>query len=141
MTPPTRLFSVAQANATLPLVSRIVEDLLVLHPQWREAVSAFDLAQLDSNASAESVVAREARERANRLAQDIAACLAELEQIGCSFRGFDLGLVDFPAERNGEVVSLCWQSGEPRVEHWHDTEAGFAGRQPIDSEFHESGSR
>ena len=119
-------------------MARIVSDLLTLHPQWREAVSTFELEQLDADAKAETLIAREARERANRLAEEIAACLAELEQVGCSFRGFDLGLVDFPAERQGEIVSLCWQAGEPSVEHWHQAEAGFAGRQPVDHAFEEA---
>jgi hypothetical protein len=28
-------------------------------------------------------------------------------------------------------VYLCWQHGEPRVAHWHEIDAGFAGRQPL----------
>src|SRR5690606_41853028 len=40
-----RHFTPASANATLPLVSRIVDDLMTLHPQWRQAVSAFALEQ------------------------------------------------------------------------------------------------
>ena len=41
------------------------------------------------------------------------------------------GLIDFYHERDGQVVYLCWQLGEPDIEWWHDTEAGFAGRQPL----------
>ena len=42
-----------------------------------------------------------------------------------------LGLVDFPAERDGELVYLCWQFGEPEVAFWHGIDDGFAGRQPL----------
>ena len=44
------------------------------------------------------------------------------------------GLLDFPSDRNGEVVELCWLHGEPEVAHWHRIGAGFAGRQPLDED-------
>ena len=42
------------------------------------------------------------------------------------------GLIDFPARRGDRIVLLCWQldDGE-QIEWWHDTDAGFAGRQPL----------
>ena len=43
----------------------------------------------------------------------------------------ETGLIDFPAERDGRVIYLCWKRGEPRVEHWHEVEDGFAGRQTL----------
>lgn len=41
------------------------------------------------------------------------------------------GLVDFPGEREGERVWLCWLLGEERVAHWHPLDTGFAGRRPL----------
>jgi hypothetical protein len=46
-------------------------------------------------------------------------------------KDLDAGLVDFPSEREGELVLLCWQLGEERVAWWHTLEGGFAGRQPL----------
>ena len=43
------------------------------------------------------------------------------------------GLVDFPAWRHGHEVYLCWRLGEPDVAHWHELDAGFAGRRPLDA--------
>jgi hypothetical protein len=127
-----RHFTVAQANATLPLVRRIVFDLLDLHPRWRAAVVAFEAEQALTTAAGETDAARDARLEAGRLAGEIEACLEELEQVGCVFKGFDAGLVDFPSTLDGRDIYLCWQHGEPAVEHWHDIDAGFGGRQPID---------
>lgn len=135
MTDTTRSFTVESANATLPLVSRIVDDLMRLHPAWRQAVTAYELAQDAESGLAESAVAREARLEAGRLAGEIEGCLEELEQVGCLFRGFELGLVDFPSHRDGREVYLCWHHGESEVAHWHDRDAGFPGRQPIDAAF------
>jgi hypothetical protein len=68
---------------------------------------------------------------AERLAQEIERFVAELEALGVQFKGFDLGLVDFPSERDGRPVLLCWKLNEPAVAHWHEVEDGFAGRQPL----------
>jgi hypothetical protein len=43
----------------------------------------------------------------------------------------ETGLVDFPAERAGERVYLCWRLGEDHVGHWHPLDTGFAGRRPL----------
>ncbi len=130
-----RYFTPDSANATLPLVSRIVSDLLRLHPQWRQAVTEFELAQDGAQSSTETEDARRARLAAGQLAGEIEACLDELEQIGCLFRGFEEGLVDFPSQHDGRVVCLCWQHGESEVSHWHELDAGFPGRQPLDASF------
>ncbi|MSQ40339.1 MAG: DUF2203 family protein [Dehalococcoidia bacterium] len=41
------------------------------------------------------------------------------------------GLVDFPTLRDGREVHLCWVLGEDEIRHWHETDAGFSGRQPL----------
>jgi hypothetical protein len=65
------------------------------------------------------------------LAQEIDGYIAELQELGVEFKGFDMGLVDFPGELGGRPVYLCWRLGEEAVEHWHEIDAGFAGRQPL----------
>ncbi|MGH7594654.1 MAG: DUF2203 domain-containing protein [Gemmatimonadales bacterium] len=127
-----RYFTTEQANATLPLVRRIVSDLLQLHPRWRAAVATFETEQAVVSASGETELARLTRLEAGRLAGEIETCLDELEQIGCVFKGFDTGLVDFPSQLDGRDIYLCWQHDEPSVEHWHEIDSGFAGRQPLD---------
>jgi len=134
-----RHFTVESANAALPLVRRIVADLMALHPQWRDAVTAFELAQVDVSAAGESDEARDARLLAGRLAGEIECCLDELAQIGCIFKGFEAGLNDFPAMHDGRLVYLCWQHGDAVVRHWHEVDAGFAGRRPLDSTFSRAG--
>lgn len=131
MTNAPRRFTPEGANATLPLVSRIVADLLRLHPAWRAAVTSYELAQADADASGESPSSLAARLEVATLAAEIEACLGELDQVGCQFRDFELGLVDFPARLEGRDVHLCWHHGEPAVEHWHEVDAGFAGRRPL----------
>ena len=63
---------------------------------------------------------------------DIAGIVAEVSDIGVQLKDHSRGLIDFPSMRDGRVVLLCWQLGErDEIEFWHETEAGFAGRQPL----------
>jgi len=52
--------------------------------------------------------------------------------LGILIQDVDAGLVDFVGMRDGKQVYLCWQYGEDNIEFWHEMDAGFAGRHPID---------
>jgi len=131
--PDFKLFTIDEANRTLPLVRRIVHDLLEEYPRWRQAVARFEIitggARADWGETRDLVAARDA---VTGHAAQINQYLQELESVGCVFKGFDAGLVDFYTLREDRVVFLCWRLGEDRVTHWHELDAGFAGRQPID---------
>jgi len=58
--------------------------------------------------------------------------LNQVKEMGVIVKDIDKGLCDFPYMRHGRVVYLCWHLGEDAITHWHDVEAGFAGREPLD---------
>jgi hypothetical protein len=58
--------------------------------------------------------------------------LQQIRDMGVLLKDVDRGLCDFPYMRNGRVVYLCWHLGEETIAYWHDIEAGFAGREPLD---------
>lgn len=60
------------------------------------------------------------------------SALAELSEMEIVLRDLDRGLVDFPGLREGREVYLCWEEGEDSVGHWHEPDAGHAGRRPLD---------
>ena len=60
--------------------------------------------------------------------------LHRLQEMGIEVKDLTLGLVDFPAVKDGRIVHLCWKYNEGSVQFWHEIETGFAGRQPIDWE-------
>ena len=128
-----KLFTVEQANRTLPLVRKIAEDIVRTYGRWQERVREFEVVAGKLRADEVDPRAEALQTEAQALAAEITAFVAELEELGVEFKGFDLGLVDFPSEMNGRVVHLCWRLGEPAVQHWHEVGAGFAGRQPLDS--------
>jgi hypothetical protein len=94
--PDFKLFTLQEAERTLPLVRRIVSDLTVEYPAWRAAVGRFELltggARADWGETHELVAARD---EVTRHADRINRYLQELEGIGCVFKGFEGGLVDF----------------------------------------------
>jgi hypothetical protein len=53
---------------------------------------------------------------------------------GAQIKDPRLGVIDFPARREGRVVLLCWKLGEPDVGFWHEIEDGYAGRRPLDED-------
>jgi hypothetical protein len=57
--------------------------------------------------------------------------LSQLDQTGVLLKGIDEGLLDFPSERDGRVVYLCWRMGEDTISFWHEVDTGFSGRQPL----------
>lgn len=65
------------------------------------------------------------------LVEDLTRKIAELEDLGVEVKDLDYGLVDFPAERYGESVLLCWRYGEPEVSFWHNPHEGYNGRKPL----------
>lgn len=108
-----RLFTREEAESTLPLVRRIVADILQTGRTIRE------LEEDDKELS--------------RLQAELEEHLRELEEMGCSFKdwNFSIGLVDFPAEIDGETVFLCWRSDEPGLAWYHRIEDGYQGRRPL----------
>ena len=68
-----------------------------------------------------------------READGIAECLQLLDEAGVQVKSLEEGLIDFPAERDGEPIFLCWQVGEEKVAFWHGIDEGFAGRKPLDA--------
>ena len=118
-TRPARRFTLAQANRALPLVSRIVSDVVKTH----DRAMALQAAQDAKRAAASH---KELDAAMDRL-QDY---VAELAEVGCELKDYRTGLVDFVGRHQGRDVLLCWRLGEERVAFWHEVNAGFAGRRP-----------
>ncbi len=126
-----KLFTVEQANRMLPLVSRIVQDIVTQYGRWQDRVREFELVTANVRLDRPNPRAEVLQAEVQEIAREIQGYVDELTELGVELKGFDLGLVDFPGEMGGREVYLCWRLGEPAVEYWHERNAGYAGRQRL----------
>ena len=123
----TRLFTVDEANALLPTLRPLLIDIL----QARQNIVA---AQPELWPVLEKAVNNGGSKKAGAVLADfevIQRNVKAIQELGIEIKDINIGLVDFPAERAGREVYLCWRFDEPRVTHWHDLDSGFSGRQPL----------
>ena len=137
-----RYFTLEEANATLPYVRSIVTDVVAAYEEWREHIARYEVMAANSRSEDGETEAQVAlRTEVDRIARQIGSYLSELENVGCTFKGLDDGLVDFLSSRDGRDIFLCWKLGESEITHWHELDAGFAGRQILTPEFVSGESR
>jgi hypothetical protein len=128
-----QLFTLDEASELLPRL----QELLIEMQEKKRALDRLQqqIGVLTGRASGNGhLLAKdlsEKRQDADALTKRLNETLEEISSMGCEVKGIDEGLIDFPAERDGRVVCLCWKLGEERIEHWHDVDAGFAGREPL----------
>ncbi len=120
----TKYFTPIEARKTLPLVKKIVKDIL-------NATNEIRLIADDLNGKIEENPA------VKRMVEEVNNFMQELEEIGCYYKdwNFIIGLVDFPAIIEDKEVFLCWKSDEENIIFYHEIEAGFAGRKLIPEEY------
>lgn len=120
-----KLFSPEKANSLIPVVAPLIEEL------WtKRRELAIRLLENDP-ALRRGSEARRSR-RFTELKAEIVRLINRIEEHGCVVKDLDLGLLDFPALRDGRAVYLCWKAGEPQIAHWHGTDETFVDRKPLD---------
>lgn len=128
----TRYFTLDEANSTLPYVRRVVTDIVEEYGAWRDTIHQYELIAAGSCSDAGETEEQIAlRRQVDEIARRINSYIEELTRVGCVFKGFEPGLVDFHSRLNGRDIFLCWQLGEDQIVYWHELDAGFAGRQEL----------
>ena len=127
-----RLFNLDTANRTLPLVRRVIEDIV---REYRDLMKLRDAREELSAAEAAGPKLDAMRATAEQHVERLNALQEELREIGCELKDWKSGLVDFPAIHDGRQVWLCWKLGEERVSHWHEMHEGFSGRKTVTAGF------
>ncbi len=134
-TDPPRFFTRAKAEALLPRVEPLLRELQSLGQGLAAALDEYAGLQekMRGNGHAHYAQYQALRERIAELRSQLEARLRELLALGILVKDIESGLIDFPALRDGHPVYLCWRLGEgERIGWWHEIEAGFAGRQPLE---------
>lgn len=121
-------FTLEQANRTLPLVSRIVRDIVATH----QHVAANQPQKTTGKQLKADKNAKAANDKSNDAQVDrLQGFVDELSSVGAELKDYSVGLIDFVGRHKGHDVYLCWKLGEDSINYWHEMHAGFAGRQPI----------
>ena len=114
-----KYFTPQEANRRLPLIKKIVEDILQKGKELKRLTPSYENALIKT--------------KCDQLASEMEVLMAELENLGCFFKdwNFEIGLIDFPSKMNDQEILLCWRSDEPKVAFYHSVDDGYAGRQAI----------
>lgn len=126
----SRTYTIEEANALVPEVRAV---LLQIAVEQRRLAQAHEEMHRRLEGDGDPVALAEAgRHEAEmaEIAEGIRTLQAHLEARGIQLRDLEMGLVDFPAERDGRRVWLCWRLSDPRVAFWHGTDEGYATRRP-----------
>src|SRR5277367_4188016 len=137
-----KTFSLDEAQSLLPILESLLRR--AIDAKASAGLVEVELQMLSKNiflsggmlVDVEAVARKRVAQRAAiQQAQD---AIQEIDSIGVQVKDLDRGLLDFPCQIGEQVVLLCWQLGETKIDFWHTVDAGFQGRQPLDERFQKS---
>lgn len=124
-----RHFTLQEANETLNSIRPLMDEVQQIRLRILEK-------QPEAWPAIEKSVGNGGNRALSSMVQDfekLEALIHNIQATGVLIKDVNLGLLDFPALKEGREVYLCWQYGEGEIAFWHEVEAGFAGRRPIES--------
>jgi len=122
-------FSLSEANEALKVIRPLMDEI----QEIRQKILA---KQPEAWPAIEKSAGNGGNKALSALVQDFERLDALIHQIldtGVQVKDINLGLLDFSAIKDGHEVYLCWKYGEEDIAFWHEVDAGFAGRQPIET--------
>ncbi len=140
---PAKVFTIEQANATLPLVRVITTDLVTLAQaiyERRQRLDSLTAGRSPRENDPYSGELSQIEEELEKDVQKLREYVDELRTIGAEPKDPLLGLVDFPCLIDGRLVYLCWKLGEKDIVFWHELDEGFSGRRPLTADSLAGGS-
>ena len=137
-----RYFTLTEARAALPLVSRSIREAVQAKAHYLQAEQEIqNLAQrilMMGGLNVDTTAAEEWKSQHDSNGQTLKNAMERIQDLGVLVKDLDIGLVDFPTLFRGEEVYLCWRMDENDIDHWHGVNEGFQGRKPIDKHFVEN---
>ena len=125
-----KYFSVEEANSIIQDISPVVQELVDLKKNIELKIPDLKpvMGKISRNGGGNKGLSEHLKS-INRMEELVWI----LNNAGCILKDINMGLIDFPHMKDGREVYLCWKLGEKRIEFWHEIEAGYAGRKPVDS--------
>lgn len=128
-------FTLAEANAALAELRPVAERMVELRRAVRAAAARLAAVREKIAGNGGDIGRTELAQlgaEIEQLGAAAGACVERLTDAGVEVKDLDLGLLDFPARREGREILLCWRVGEDAIEYWHGLDEGYAGRKPVD---------
>ena len=129
-----RLFTLEEANELVPFLKDAFQRLAPAQEELttiQERLLGLQRQRRSNGSSSSESESSRLQDELDRLVRGFEGTLEEITDRGIIVRDVASGLVDFPSLREGREVYLCWITGEDQVEYWHETDRGFAHRQPL----------
>lgn len=130
-----RYFSPREVEALIPALNEIMGEVTAAHAEAtaiRETLHAEqERIAMGGGAAIDGALWRRARQDLERIGQRLQSRAEDVARLGGVVKDLEVGLVDFPHLRDGQVVNLCWKQGETAIEYWHGLDEGFAKRKPL----------
>jgi len=119
--PRVKIFTLEEAEKMLPLIRRIVKDVVDSSKLLHENIQKSALFPENQNL-------QEARES---LSNQLQSYINELNDLGVELKSIESGLIDFYTKHEEQMLYLCWKFGEDKISFWHDLESGYSGRRKL----------
>ena len=123
-----KIFTRAEADRMIPLIRRIVVNARARHRLILRKQD--DILALGTAAGHETARER-SLQQTRRLRDELKACIAELEELGCFLRDAETGIVECYGEFDGEIVYFTWMPGHGSFLSWHRLDQSYVNRQPL----------
>ncbi len=125
-----RYFTPDEANS---LIEKVRGPMVQIRAAVRELQELSEVLSADDEAR--PILTDEQRvsalERSCTLRRQVQSLVEEVIRVGAEVKDLEVGLVDFPALKEGQEVCLCWRIGEREITHWHGVHEGFQARKPL----------
>lgn len=123
-----KFFTLQQANEALTIIRPLMDEVM----QIRQRILAnqpeiWSAVEKSAGNGGNPVLSRMVLEF-----EKFDALIHKIQDAGAQIKDINIGLLDFSAQKDGREVYLCWQHGEGDIAYWHEVDAGYAGRQPIE---------
>ncbi len=133
-----KVFTLEEANSTIPKISQALERVVAINERirvltqdikdlfdiWGESI--YDPKNTDHKYCHDKLTER------NTLLQELQYHINNVQGLGCFVKDVNQGLVDFYAEKDGQLIFLCWRRGETKINFWHKINDGFSARRSVE---------
>ena len=123
-----KIFTIDEVNRMLPLVKNIVKDVITAYDRVSGNLTDYELAK--ENGATEEELDIIDKRIANSLSK-LQPYVDELENLGCTVRDFQYGVIGFYGDWYGQIVYFCWKDGEELCTHYHNIEEDYTKRKPL----------